>query len=366
MTLYGVLRDIERASNAAERDRIRRKNQAQKEMMRINAQNQREYEKQQKIEYYNLQMSKTENMTNQILQLYKKYDEFINYVLRSGKLFSFENFHKSYEASTFQYYVAPPQKMYNSANIKIPRESKLTNKVSFLKNRRLSKINQKELLKKQEEEQYAYALQYYESEKSKAYELFLEEENRKKESIENYNKKVDSWKLGCENLKKGAIDKYLAHMLNFLLIRTNNKLINKLQYDLSDKHLICELYMKKEKEIFPCEGYRYFKQKDSIEPILTKRITVNNKLKTIIPNLAIAFIDILYKNDELNLFDNIVVNVYYERKCCASLKLSKDEYASFNLNDEDSYYYVYDHYMKNYKVLTTGVKPFDTIYMDLV
>ena len=155
-------------------------------------------------------------------------------------------------------------------------------------------------------------------------------------------------------------------MLNFFINNTNGKLVSKVRYDYIDNKLIYEVFLKKEKELFPCEGYRYYKQKDSIEPIITKKTTINTILKELIPNVAITLIDILFKNDELDLFNEIIVNVYYARKCSSSIKLLKDEYKSFNLNEEDDYYYVYDHYMKNYKTLTTGVKPYDSMYVELV
>ena len=362
MSFYGILRDIERAANAAERDRIRK----QKQIYRIKEANRREYEKQQKKDYINSQLSEAERMTNEIIKLYNTYDNFINTVLKRKKEFYFSNFYKKYNESAFIYNVNPPLKQNNSEHIKIPKESKLENKFKFLKNRRISKIHKKDELQKIENEQYEAELKKYENEKETAKKSFAIEENKKKECIEEYNNKVESWKFGCESREKDCIDKYMAHLLKILLDCTQNKLINKIQYDLKENTLICELFMKKEREIFPCEGYRYYKQKDTIEPIQTKRMTVNTMLKEIIPNIAIAFIDILYKNDDINIFNNIIVNVYYERKCCSSIKLSKDEYANFDLNNEDSYYYVYDHYMKNYKVLTTGVKPYESIYTDLV
>lgn len=362
MSFYGVLRDLERAAKAAERERVRR----EKEIYRINLANQKAYEKQRKQQYLESRQEEADRKTKEILNQYNNYDTFLKKVLSSPKFLCIDSMKKEYIPQEFTYKVAVPQKNNYSENIRIPKESKLENKIVFLKNRRLSKIAQKEEMQKEEEKDYEIRLEQYEKNKEIALNYYKMEEKKKEEEINKYNQLIEKWKNDCIKYDKNSIDKYMAHMINFLVTVTNDKLISKLQYSLNNRNLICEIHLKKEQEIFPCEGYRYYKQKDVIEKILTKKVTMNSMLKEMIPNIAIAFTDILYKNDELNLFDNVIVNVFYERKCCSSLMLSKDDYFNFDLKNEDSYYFVIDHYMKIYKVITTGVKPYDSIYLDLV
>lgn len=358
MSFYGLMRDLERAANAAERNRIRQ----QKQALRISAMNQRAYEKQQKQQHLERMQIEADKRTDEILCQYKMYDNFCQNVLNSDKFFTIDNFKKKYVSEEFQFDEPIPVKSSKSECIKIPKESK----IAFFQKRRLAKIEKKENLAKQEEQLYEDELKKYKNNKKRALELFEKNENKKMKEIEEFNLSIENWKKGCISNDKQCIDKYIAHFFQFLVNSTGDKLINKIQYDLRDKQLIIEVYMKKEEEIFPCEGYRFYKQRDVIEPIATKKVTINTMLKEIIPNIAISFLDIVYKNDELELVDNLIINVYYTRKCCASLKLSKEDYKNFDLRNEDMYYYVFDHFMKNYKVITTGVKPYDSIYLELV
>ncbi|MGN1372185.1 MAG: hypothetical protein ACI4XM_07930 [Candidatus Coprovivens sp.] len=362
MSFYGLLRELEKINRAAEREQARRE--------RINARNQEIYrrnlEKQRKADHMISQQKKADDLTKKIIDQYTDYDKFKDKILSYPKFFRFDDFKKKTIKKKFVYNVPMPQKSSNSSQIKVPKESKLEQKLTFLRKRRLSIENKKQEMELKETQQYNDLLKKYESNKAKALKKFELEQFKLNAEIDEFNKSVDNWKSGCANYDKESIDKYLAHLLNFFINNTNDKLVSKVRYDYIDNKLIYEVFLKKENELFPCEGYRYYKQKDSIEPIITKKTTINTILKELIPNVAITLIDILFKNDELDLFNEIIVNVYYTRKCCSSIKLLKDEYKSFNLNEEDDYYYVYDHYMKNYKTLTTGVKPYDSMYVELV
>lgn len=362
MSFYSFLREVERLNRAAEREQARRE--------RINSRNQEIYrrnlEKQRKADYLISQQEKADDLTKKIIDQYTDYDKFKEKILSYPRFFRFDDFKKTATKKEFVYNVPMPQKNNNSNQIKVPKESKLEQKLSFLRKRRLSIENKKQEMELRETEEYNELLKLYESNKAEALNRFEIQQSKLNEEIDKYNNTIENWKSGCLNYDKESIEKYLAYLLNFFINKTNNKLVSKVRYDYIDNKLIYEVFLKKENELFPCEGYRYYKQKDSIEPILTKKTTINTILKELIPNVAITLIDILFKNDELDLFNEIIINVYYTRKCCSSIKLLKDEYKYFNLNDEDDYYYVYDHYMKNYKILTTGVKPYDSMYVELV
>lgn len=357
-----LLSDLERMAARAERERIRQ----ERYNNRIAEANRREYEKQEKIRHIESQEQKANSLTSQIINQYKNYDSFCGQILAHSQFFKFERYMKRYNEKEFEFNKSFPQKSCKSEKIKVPNESSWESKIPFLKKRRLFLQDKKQNLEQEELKKYNEDLKVYEEEKKQALKQFKEEEKKIKKDIENYNLSIEEWKNGCLNYQKESIDKFIAEILFFLNNVTKNKLINKIQYDCNGKRLIVEVFLKKEKEIFPCEGYRYYKQRDTIEPIQTKKTTINTILKELIPNVAISLIDLIFKNDELNLFDEIIVNVYFDRKCCSSIKLSKEEYNGFQLTKEDDYYYVYDHYMKNYKTLSTGVKPYDSIYIDLV
>lgn len=362
MSFLKLLNDLERISRQVERERIREA----KEKARIQEKYKRNFAKQQRFEHVNAQKIKAEELTKEILDTYKNYDTFKDEILSTPSYFSFDNFKKKYVEAVFKYDCAKPIKGNKAEHIKVPKKTKLEKKFKFLKKRRLTLELKKETLEKKELDEFNLMLNKYEEEKNIALDNYKKQELNRKKEIDKHNNSIDNWKRGCLKHDKDCIDKFLAYLLNFFLSKTNDKIINKIQYSFDNNKLICEAYLKKERELFPCEGYRFYKQKDVIEPIKIKRNTVNTILKELIPNVAITLIDIIYKNDELNLFEEIIINVYYDRKCCSSIKLQKDEYSGFKLNNEDDYYYVHDHYMKNYKTLSTGVKPYDSIYMDLV
>ena len=362
MSWTSFLREIERANRRAMREEARR----QKEIQRQNEANRRAYEKQAKIDYLNCQQAKAELMTNEIIEQYERYKNIGSIIISKPQFFSFENYKKRYVELKFHYNKERPIKKEKSKLIKVPKERKIERIFTFLKNKRLSVEMKKKNLEEQELEEYNYELKKYEQEKEKTRKEFeIQEQNRKKE-IEMHNNSIDEWRNNCQKHELGSLDKYFDELLNFFNVQVENNIISKTKYDLNDKALIYEVHLKKEYELFPCEGYRFYKQKDTIEPIATKKSTINTVLKQMIPNVVISILDLVFKNDELNLFNEVVVNVYYERKCCSSIKLSKDEYKGFDLTNEDNFYYVYDHYMRNYKVISTGVKPFDSIYIDLV
>ena len=358
----GVLREIERA----ERRAIREQEKKQREINRQKAIERRAYEKQLKIDYLNCQQEKANLMTKQIVEQYEKYKKIGNIILPIPRFFYFENYKKKYVASTFQYNKPVPVKQENSKSIKVPKESKIEHYFSFLKNRRLAIEAKRKTLEEQELDEYNLNLKKYEEDKQNAINQFEKQEQYKKEEIENFNNSIEEWKNGCKSYNQKSLDKYFNELLNFFYNKIGNIIISKTKYDLNDGVLIYEMFLKKEYELFSCEGYKFYKQEDTIKPIMIKRNTVSTILKELIPNLAICFLDLLYKNDELNLFNEIIVNVYYERKCCSSIKLNREVYKGLNLMNEDNFYYVYDHYMRNYKVISTGVKPFDSVYIDLV
>ena len=357
MAFLDLLVAMEKINRQAEREQIRQARINE----RIEANNRREFERQQQINYVNNQLAIADNLTNNLLNQYKNYNNFINDILLSKRFFYFDSFKQKYEENKFFFNKAVPQMKNDSKKIKVPNESN----ISFFSNRRKKIQEKKQLMEQKELEEYTLLMNRYEYEKNVAFSEFQKAEEQRKRLIENSNNNIDNWKKGCTLYDKLCIEHFLARITKFFVNKTNDKLVNKIRYDYTNNKLIFEIFMKKEKDIFPCEGYRYYKQRDSIEPITMKKNSISRMLKDIIPNIAISFTDLLYKNDELKLFEHIIVNVFYERKCCSSICLDRNLYFNLDLLNEDNYYYVYDNYMKNYKTLTTGVKPFETIYMEL-
>ena len=361
MGFLDLLVIMEKINRQAEREQLRR----DRINAKIEANNRREFERQQQIIYVNNQISMSDNLTNEILNQYRNYNDFLIAFLSSKRFFYFDSFKQKYDANQFFYNKPVPQRKNDSEKIKIPKEGKLENTISFFKNRRIKAQEKKVALENKEVEEYNLLMNRYEYEKNLAYEQFKKNEEQRKNNIENFNQAIENWKSGCKAYDKACIDGFLARIFNYFSNITKDKIVNKIKYDYSNRKLILEVFLKKEKDMFPCEGYRYYKQRDVIEPINTKKTTINRMLKDIIPNVAISFLDLLYKNDELFLFEEIIVNVFYDRKCCSSIDLTRDLYFTLNLLNEDNYYYVYDNYMKNYKTLSTGVKPYESIYMEL-
>lgn len=341
----------------AEKDAKRRAREQEREYNRqIKA-----YEKANKEQYIISRYQEADKMTEKLNKEYEKYNNIINGILFEQN-FSFNSLKKEYKTTKFISNLSKPLKKSANEIIKVPAESWVEKFWPSLKAKRINLENEKQKLEYELEEKYKKDEEEYSNKLQKEKEKWNNQQDLKKRQIEEHNKKIESWEQGCINCDEKSVIKFIDYIIenkdvSYRTIRGKNIVYNK-----ANKKAIVDLYIEQKENIFKYENFKYLKQKDEIEPVKIKVNSLNQRTRNLLINICIASFINIYKNDVTNSIDELIINIYHNKICCVSGKMSKEEFKNYHFLDEGDIIYIENHLFKIYKQLNTGVKPIEETY----
>ena len=317
--------------------------------------------KEEKEKYVSNRISEGQLKTENLLAFYDRYNRLVEKIFTSETVSVFCLLKKEYIPSTFVFDELYPTKC--DPNLEpIPKASLFRSKKEI----RLAVIQSNERKEKEAEEEFQNVVLEYNKRKEAAKEIWAEKEAVKKELIEKKNLEIYELECAYNNGGLEAITKYTE--LLFENIDYSEGTIEKPQFvyiPYKNKLIVNVLLKKTKEELFDEGGYRYLKQRDDYEPTKMKVGVRNERLKKLLVQLNIATFVMLLKNDIGNFFSEIVVNAYHDCICCVSGYIQKEEFNKYNLTDERDIQNFTEQYLRVYKQLTNGVKPFETMYANL-
>ena len=117
--------------------------------------------------------------------------------------------------------------------------------------------------------------------------------------------------------------------------------------------------------IFIAEGYKYIKQRDEFHPIKMKVAIFNERIRNLMIENVIATFLILFKSDLAEHYDSIVVNSYQNKICGVSSEVDKVTFFEYDFTTTSSISGFIELHMRVFKQIARGVKPYDSIYLEL-
>jgi len=361
----GLARAIVRGMKEAERERKR----AQKAQQRAYEKQVREQnkirKKEEKERYIESRYVEAVDQTEILINNLDKYNEIIERV-SYAPLFRFDNYRKVYKEKEFTFRESSPIEVEPELQ-EVPDDSWL-DKVFYsrvVKRNNIIEANEKEVERVKTE--YEQRVKAYGDRKEKSYNSWVLEEQRRKKEIETKNQEINSWEELFYEHDEEAVTNFIevAFANDRHFIDTVKEIEN--SYNRQTKVAIIEIRMKSKDEIFPYEGYKYFKTRDSIEPVKMKVKESTRRLKDLMLNIAISSFYIVFRNvnTKVNIVEEVVVNVIHDGVCCVSGRVSMEELNKLNLNVSSNYDALLDNHMRIMKQLARGVKPFERIYTHL-
>lgn len=355
-----------RAMKEAERERIRAAKARQKiieKQAREIAKEKQKAEKERYIESRHQEaIELSENLINRL-------DEFNDIALKAMKhviLLNFQKYRKKYVETTFVFKGTEPRNLPPELE-EIPKESWLDNIFSSRVMKRIKTIERNEEATKCANEAYEQSLERYNVMKKDEYESWQANEQKREEEILRCNQDIDEWERDFSDGKESAVLRYIEEVFdqNWLFGDTIKEIES--GYIEHSQKAIIEIHLKNKTEVFPHEGYKYFKTRDSIEPVKMKVAPSNQRLRELAINIAMATLHIIYgtTNVDKTIVNEIVVNVFHEGICCVSGEVVVEQFNKLDFNITSHYDALLDNYFKVAKQFTRGIKPYERIYIQL-
>lgn len=345
--------------------------QSARDRQRVERERKREYNRQckeqakyEKMMYIESKYEEANAKTEELMKSYDRYNLIIKNI-QTCKIFDFEALKEKYYPKEYKSRYSKPLKSTSENKIEVPKKHWIENILPSVKAKRITIENEKDRLKEENEEKYKKDSKRYEENIIKEKIEWETKEKIKREKIEKQNKEIDIWKNDCINLKEEAIKKFINNILKKNNLLNEVTLGNVISFNKEIKKVIIDIQMELKDNIFKYEGYKYIKQRDIIEPVSMKIGLQNQKMKDLIINLCIAIFILMFKNDSVNAFDEIIVNIYHNRICCVSGKLNKITYNDLKFDKEEDIIYIQNHFLRIYKQISTGVKPIEETYLKL-
>lgn len=301
--------------------------------------------------------------TQELLESYKIYDSFIQ---NSPNAFSFQNLKKEYSTPTHISTYKKPLKRELNYDIKIPAESKLEKLFPSMKAKRINLETEKRKKERELENEYEKELEEYNSNIKKEKLEWLKSDKELKKSIEEYNAEIDDFEQKCFVLDESAVKNFIEYLLEKDDFHKKTIIGKAINYNKKLKKLIMNIQIDSKDNIFKYGSYKYCKQTDTIEPVIMKVSDSTQMLRNLLTNLCIGIFSQIFNNDIINSTDEIVVNIYHNRICSLSGKIQKNTFKNFDLSNPNDSLYFETQYLRVFKQLLTGVKPFEEIYSELV
>lgn len=351
--------------------------EAERERKRTIKAQQRAYEKQvreqtkarQKLEkerYIESMMLEAVNQSERLIKEMNKYSDIATEAMNNVKLVEFEGYRTLFMPNEFSFSEPVPINLPPKLQ-EVPKESWLDNIFSARIVKRRNIIESNEEMVRRAKEDYEQKLEDYNLLKKQKYDDWSAEEERRKGEVLQKNQEVDKWQEDFYSCGEDAVLKFIeaAFDKNWLFSDTITEIES--GYNEHTKKAIIEIHVKNKNDIFPYEGYKYFKTRDSIEPVKMKVTPSNQRIKDLMLNIAIAMLHITFRNAnaEKDIVNEIVVNVFHEGVCCISGDVVAEQFIKLDLNITSHYDALLDNYFRVANQLARGVKSFERIYVQL-
>jgi hypothetical protein len=355
-----------RAMKEAERERKR----ALRTQQRVYEKQVREQEKaRQKLEkerYIESRVLEAASQSGSLINELDKYNNIVSKVLEHVTLVSFEEYRNEFKPSEFIYNEQEPENLPAKLE-EVPKESWLDSIFSSRIVKRNKIIQNNDAAIKRAKDEYEQKIEEYNVSKNQKYEAWIEEEEKRKVEILQKNQEVDKWEDEFNSHKEDAVIKFIeaAFDKNWLFGDTISEIES--CYIEHTKKVVIEIHVKSKNEIFPYEGYKHLKTKDSIEPVKMKVKDATQRLTDLMINIAVSAFYIIFgnANAENDIVEEIVVNVIHEGVCCISGDITEKQLNKLDLAITSHYDALKDNYMRIVKQLARGVKPFERVYVQL-
>lgn len=361
-----VVNGAQRAARERERERVRAEKQRQRAYEKALRAQERELIKRDKEAYVEMKHNEAESMTKELLASLDTYNDLPNQVRQSIQYVDFNTFYDSFTPSNFVFEKAEPV-YYAPLEKHVPKESWLDNVFTsrVVKRQQIISDNRNAVNQRQEEYQQRM-VQYYE-EKTRAYDSWLSGEKEREGQVIANNEDIDNWIKGIDNYNEEHVLRFVEAVFDVNWFFSDMVKEVETGYVKDVGKLILEIHMSKKEDIFPYEGYKYFKTRDSIEPVKMKVTQSNQRIRDIMLNIAISILYICFQatNTRNEVVKEIVINVLHEGVCCVSGHITRAKFEALDLNITSHYNALFDNYIKVGKQLTRGVKPYERIYSHL-
>jgi restriction system protein len=364
-------------ANAATSALMRAMKEAERDRKRIQRAEEREHEKQlreqakarQKLEkerYLENRIQEASDQSDKLIRGLDKYNDIASNANNGVALIKFEDYQKEFNPREFKFSEPKPKDVPPKLQ-EVPKESWLDNIFSsrVVKHNNIIESNENEI--KRVKEEYEQKVEYYNIEKKQKYEAWLTEEEIRREEVREKNQEVMKWEEDFYNCEEEAVLKHIKIAFNKNRLFGNTVKEIESGYNQHNKTAIIEIHIKSKADIFPHEGYKYFKTRDSIEPVKMKITAYTKRLKGLMLNIVISSFFIVFRNANSNnrIVEEVVVNVFHEGVCCISGKVAAEQFNKLDLNITSNYDALSDNYLRIMKQLTRGVKSFERIYVQL-
>jgi len=300
--------------------------------------------------------------TDQLLNDYKKYENIISKVCKEKYAFNFKQFEKSYVKKAF-IFNDPPEREIPVLE-PVPKETKLETIFIWKKQKRLAIIDENHKIIEEINAKYKVALEKYEIEKIEAKKKWKLEEIENQEEICVQNMKISEWEENYYNGEHNALNRYFHVIYEIENFFYNTMMGIEFSYNIYNKRLVINLYIKGRDEIFELEGYKIVY--DFIEkPVRMKVTEAKKRYHDLLLQIIVASNILIFNTDIGELFDERVINVFNKECCLISSDIIKNNFCKYNFENESDVNSFIELQVRDYKQESRGVKPFEKIYQEL-